>query len=103
MVRLRPLRPNEAIHLSVVMGQMSFVGPRPIVESEIRRFSDAFLLYAAVKPGITCLWQVSGRNQISDFDEWVQLDLEYISGWSLSLDFAILARTVWTVLSGSGK
>jgi lipopolysaccharide/colanic/teichoic acid biosynthesis glycosyltransferase len=57
----------------------------------------------AVKPGITCLWQVSGRNNISDFNEWVRLDLEYISRWSLSLDLAILMRTVGTVLSGSGK
>jgi exopolysaccharide biosynthesis polyprenyl glycosylphosphotransferase len=88
---------------SVLKGDMSLVGPRPPLVTEYEKFTNYQKQKMAVKPGITCLWQVSGRNQISDFDEWVQLDLEYISGWSLSLDFAILARTVWTVLSGSGK
>ena len=55
------------------------------------------------KPGITCLWQVSGRNRISNFDEWVRLDLEYIDRWSLWLDMRILSRTVWAVFSGSGS
>jgi len=55
-----------------------------------------------VKPGMTCLWQVCGRNRIHNFDEWVRLDLEYIDRWSLSLDFRILVRTLWTVLAGTG-
>jgi exopolysaccharide biosynthesis polyprenyl glycosylphosphotransferase len=88
---------------SVLKGDMSLVGPRPPLVTEFEQFSEYQKQKMAVKPGITCLWQVSGRNQISDFDEWVRLDLEYIRRWSLSLDLAILMRTVKTVFSGSGK
>src|SRR5579871_4935 len=88
---------------SVLKGDMSLVGPRPPLATEYAQFSDYQKLKLAVKPGITCLWQVEGRNHISDFDEWVRLDLEYIRRWSLLLDFAILARTVQAVFSGSGK
>ena len=88
---------------SVLKGDMSLVGPRPPLITEFEQFSDYQKQKVAVKPGITCLWQVSGRNQISDFDDWVRLDLEYISRWSLWLDLEILTRTVETVLSGSGK
>ena len=88
---------------SVLKGDMSLVGPRPPLVTEFEQFTEYQKQKVAVKPGITCLWQVSGRNQISDFDEWVRLDLEYISRWSLSLDLAILMRTVETVFSGSGK
>jgi exopolysaccharide biosynthesis polyprenyl glycosylphosphotransferase len=88
---------------SVLKGDMSLVGPRPPLITEYAQFSDYQKQKTAVKPGITCLWQVSGRNKISDFDEWVRLDLEYIRRWSLSLDLVILLRTVRTVLSGSGK
>ena len=88
---------------SVLKGDMSLVGPRPPLVTEFEQFSEYQKQKMAVKPGITCLWQVSGRNQISEFEEWVRLDLEYISRWSLSLDFAILMRTVNTVFSGSGK
>jgi lipopolysaccharide/colanic/teichoic acid biosynthesis glycosyltransferase len=88
---------------SVLKGDMSLVGPRPPLVTEYEQFTEYQKQKMAVKPGITCLWQVSGRNQISDFDEWVRLDLEYIRRWSLSLDLAILMRTVETVFSGSGK
>lgn len=88
---------------SVLKGDMSLVGPRPPLVTEFKQFSEYEKQKMAVKPGITCLWQVSGRNQISDFDEWVRLDLEYISRWSLSLDLVILMRTIQAVLSGSGK
>lgn len=88
---------------SVLNGDMSLVGPRPPLVTEYEQFSDYQKQKVSVTPGITCLWQVSGRNQISDFDEWVRLDLEYISRWSLGLDLAILMRTVGAVLSGSGK
>jgi len=88
---------------NVLKGDMSLVGPRPPLVVEYAQFTDYQKQKVAVKPGITCLWQVSGRNQISDFDEWVRLDLEYVERWSLSLDFSILLRTVGTVLSGSGK
>jgi lipopolysaccharide/colanic/teichoic acid biosynthesis glycosyltransferase len=87
---------------SVLKGDMSLVGPRPPLITEFAQFSDYQKQKVAVKPGITCLWQVSGRNQISDFDEWVRLDLEYIRRWSLSLDLVILMRTVEAVFSGSG-
>jgi len=82
---------------------MSLVGPRPPLATEYAQFTEYQKQKIAVKPGITCLWQVSGRNDISDFDEWVRLDLEYIRRWSLALDFSILMRTVGAVFSGSGK
>jgi len=88
---------------SVLKGDMSLVGPRPPLVTEYQRFSEFQTQKLAVKPGITCLWQVNGRNQISDFDEWVGLDLEYIERWSLRLDAAILIRTAAAVFSGSGR
>jgi len=88
---------------SVLVGDMSLVGPRPPLESEFVQFTDFQRQKLAVKPGITCLWQVSGRNRVHDFDDWVRLDLEYIRTWSLILDFEILARTLREVLRGSGK
>ncbi len=88
---------------NVLKDDMSLVGPRPPLVTEYVQFSAYQKQKLAVKPGVTCLWQVRGRNQISDFDEWVRLDLEYIGRWSLSLDFAILVRTLGAVLSGTGK
>ncbi len=88
---------------SVLIGDMSLVGPRPPLQTEYVRFSEAQKRKLAVKPGITCLWQVSGRNEIRDFDSWVNLDLEYIRTWSLWLDCKILWRTAATVLRGTGK
>ena len=87
---------------SVLVGDMSLVGPRPPLQSEYARFSERQRAKLAVKPGITCLWQVEGRNQITDFEDWLRLDLEYIERWSLGLDLQILARTVPAVLSGRG-
>ncbi len=88
---------------SVLVGDMSLVGPRPPLETEFAEFSTFQSQKLAVKPGITCLWQVSGRNQVRDFDDWVRLDLEYICNWSLTLDLKILLRTVREVFRGSGK
>jgi len=103
----RPLRRYSLDELpqlwSVLVGDMSLVGPRPPMESEFVRFTDFQKLKLAVKPGITCLWQVGGRNRVSDFDQWVRLDLEYIRCWSLSLDLHILLRTAVEVVRGSGK
>jgi len=89
--------------LNVLRGDMSLVGPRPLPVDETRRFDDlAHRRRLSVKPGLTCLWQISGRNNVRDFKEWVRLDLEYIDNWSLWLDLKILVRTVPVVLLGSG-
>jgi lipopolysaccharide/colanic/teichoic acid biosynthesis glycosyltransferase len=88
---------------SAFIGDMSLVGPRPPLATEYAQFTDFQKQKLLVKPGITCLWQVSGRNAVNDFDEWVRLDLQYIRNWSLALDFKILLRTVGAVFSGSGK
>ena len=88
---------------SVLKGDMSLVGPRPPLVSEYAQFDEYQKQKLSVKPGITCLWQVSGRNTVSDFDEWLKLDLEYIQHWSPSLDLRILVMTVREVLVGSGK
>jgi exopolysaccharide biosynthesis polyprenyl glycosylphosphotransferase len=88
---------------NVLRGEMSLVGPRPLPVDEVKRFNDlAHRRRLSVKPGITCLWQVSGRNKISDFKDWVRLDLQYIDNWSFWLDLIILLRTVPVVLLGTG-
>ena len=88
---------------NVLHGEMSLVGPRPLPVDEVRRFNDlAHRRRLSVKPGITCLWQISGRNKISDFGDWVRLDLQYIDNWSIWLDLAILLRTIPVVLLGTG-
>jgi len=89
--------------INVLRGEMSLVGPRPLPVDEVRRFDDlAHRRRLSVKPGMTCLWQVSGRNNVKDFKDWVRLDLEYIDNWSLWLDFKILVRTIPVVFSGTG-
>jgi exopolysaccharide biosynthesis polyprenyl glycosylphosphotransferase len=88
---------------NVLRGEMSLVGPRPLPVDEVRRFNDlAHRRRLSVKPGLTCLWQISGRNNVKDFKDWVRLDLEYIDNWSLWLDVKILLRTVPVVLVGNG-
>ena len=88
---------------NVLRGEMSLVGPRPLPVNEVKRFNDlAHRRRLSVKPGLTCLWQVQGRNKISDFKEWVRLDLEYIDNWSIWLDLAILLRTIPAVFKGTG-
>jgi exopolysaccharide biosynthesis polyprenyl glycosylphosphotransferase len=88
---------------NVLRGEMSLVGPRPLPVDEVKRFENlAHRRRLSVKPGLTCLWQISGRNSISDFREWVRLDLEYIDNWSLWLDMKILIRTIPAVLRGTG-
>jgi exopolysaccharide biosynthesis polyprenyl glycosylphosphotransferase len=88
---------------NVLRSEMSLVGPRPLPVDEVRRFDDlSHRRRLSVKPGLTCLWQVSGRNNVRSFNDWVRLDLEYIDNWSLWLDFKILLRTIPTVLSGAG-
>lgn len=86
---------------NVLRGDMSLVGPRPIVQSEVKRYGAAISLYAAVKPGITGLWQVSGRTDIS-YSERVELDAFYVRHWSPWLDLYIIAKTFVTLLARSG-
>jgi lipopolysaccharide/colanic/teichoic acid biosynthesis glycosyltransferase len=87
---------------SVLAGDMSLVGPRPVYPQEFARFTPAQRAKLAITPGITCLWQVSGRSAITEFDRWIALDLEYIRRWSLWLDLRILARTIPAVVGGRG-
>lgn len=86
---------------NILRGEMSLVGPRPIVDEEIPRYGDKFALYTKVIPGLTGLWQVSGRNNIT-YEERVSLDAYYVRNWSVWLDVYILMRTVWVVLTGEG-
>ena len=89
--------------VNVLMGDMSLVGPRPLPLYEVEKFENtAQRRRLSVKPGLTCLWQISGRNRVRDFRDWVKLDLDYIDHWSLGLDFKILLRTIPAVLLGSG-
>jgi exopolysaccharide biosynthesis polyprenyl glycosylphosphotransferase len=88
---------------NVLRGEMSLVGPRPLPVDEVKRFDNlAHRRRLSMKPGLTCLWQISGRNEIADFKEWVRLDLEYIDNWSLTLDLKILFLTIPVVLRGTG-
>jgi len=87
---------------SVIKGDMSLVGPRPSFRSEYERFELWQMRKLSVVPGITCIWQASGRNAIRDFSQWARLDLEYIDTWSLWLDVKILARTARAVVGGTG-
>ncbi len=88
--------------LNVLRGEMSLVGPRPLPVRDVSRFTEASLMRRfSAKPGLTCLWQISGRSDTS-FDRWIEQDLEYIDQWSLALDLQILAKTVPVVMKGSG-
>jgi exopolysaccharide biosynthesis polyprenyl glycosylphosphotransferase len=87
---------------NVVTGDMSLVGPRPMAVRDVSLFDEAWLMRRfSVRPGITCLWQVGGRSNLT-FEEWMRLDLKYIDSWSLGLDVAILAQTLPAVLRGEG-
>jgi exopolysaccharide biosynthesis polyprenyl glycosylphosphotransferase len=87
---------------NVFRGDMSLVGPRPPVPTEVRQYERRYRRRLSMRPGITCLWQVSGRNEITDFDTWMKLDLQYIDNWSLLNDLKILFKTVPAVIFGSG-
>ena len=87
--------------LNVLEAEMSLVGPRPIVSKEIQQYADDFKTYIQVKPGLTGLWQVSGRNDLS-YQQRVRLDRYYVQNWSIWLDLFIIVKTIFTVFSGKG-
>jgi exopolysaccharide biosynthesis polyprenyl glycosylphosphotransferase len=87
--------------INVLWGQMSLVGPRPAPREEIENYQRWQRRRLSMKPGITCLWQIAGRNKV-DFDEWMRLDLQYIDNWSFGLDLKILLKTVPAVFLARG-
>ena len=87
---------------NVLKGEMSLVGPRPPIPAEVEQYQIWQRRRLSMKPGITCIWQVSGRNEIL-FDQWMNMDLEYIDNWSLKLDFKLLAMTLREVALGKGR
>jgi lipopolysaccharide/colanic/teichoic acid biosynthesis glycosyltransferase len=99
---LRKLSLDEFPQLwNVLRGEMSLVGPRPIVDDEMRFYGNSFFLYTQVKPGLTGIWQVSGRNLLT-YEERVRLDEYYVRNWSIWLDLYISFKTIQAVLSAKG-
>ena len=88
--------------INVLKGEMAVVGPRPPIPSEVKQYQRWQNRRLSMKPGITCIWQVSGRNNIP-FDQWMKMDMQYIDTWSLKLDMIILLKTVRVVLTGNGQ
>jgi undecaprenyl-phosphate galactose phosphotransferase len=99
---LRKLSLDELPQLwNVLRGEMSLVGPRMITPEELKRYGDAGWIFRVTKPGITGVWQVQGRQEVS-FEKRIQMDLFYVQNWSLGLDCNILVRTPLAVLRGVG-
>ncbi len=88
--------------INVLRGDMSVVGPRPPVPAEVEKYEPWQRRRLSVRPGLTCIWQVSGRNQIT-FEDWMYLDMQYIDHWSLLRDFNLIFRTVPAVITGRGS
>lgn len=100
---LRKLSFDELPQLwNVFKGDMSLIGPRPPLPTEVAKYDNWHRRALSMKPGLTCLWQVNGRNKITDFNDWKRLDLEYIDNWSLFLDLKIFMKTIPVVLFGIG-
>jgi exopolysaccharide biosynthesis polyprenyl glycosylphosphotransferase len=87
---------------NIFVGDMSLVGPRPPIPGEVSLYERKSRRRLSMRPGLTCTWQVSGRNEIEDFNDWVALDLQYIDNWSLTTDLMLLLRTIPAVLLGTG-
>lgn len=87
---------------NVLMGEMSVVGPRPPLPDEVKKYQRWQLRRLSMKPGITCIWQVSGRNSVP-FEEWMKMDLQYIDNWSLKLDFVIFLKTIRAIIRSEGQ
>jgi exopolysaccharide biosynthesis polyprenyl glycosylphosphotransferase len=88
--------------VNVVLGDMSIVGPRPPIPSEVKQYQRHLKRRLSINPGITCIWQVSGRNSIP-FDRWMEMDMEYIDNWSLRLDFIIMLKTFKVLFERNGQ
>lgn len=88
--------------INVFKGEMAVVGPRPPIPKEVDQYERWQQRRLSMKPGITCIWQVSGRNNIP-FEQWMKMDMQYIDTWSLKLDFVIILKTIKVVLSGNGQ
>lgn len=86
---------------NVIKGEMSLIGPRPPLPEEVKQYSDKHWRRMDVRPGMTGLWQVSGRSDLT-FDEWINLDIQYIERWSIALEFKIILKTIPVVIKGSG-
>jgi lipopolysaccharide/colanic/teichoic acid biosynthesis glycosyltransferase len=86
---------------NVLFGDMSIVGPRPPVPSEVKQYERCLNRRLSINPGITCTWQVSGRNNIP-FNKWMEMDMEYIDNWSLMLDFIIILKTFKVIFKSDG-
>jgi exopolysaccharide biosynthesis polyprenyl glycosylphosphotransferase len=100
---LRKLSLDELPQLiNVWKGDMSLVGPRPPLPEEVDKYERWQIRRLSMRPGITCIWQVAGRNKISKFEDWMKLDLDYIDNWSMVLDFKLLCRTIFSVISCKG-
>lgn len=100
---LRKYSLDESIQFfSVLRGDMSLVGPRPAGPIELKNYKDWQRRRLSVRPGLTGPWQVSGRNKVNHFDDWVKLDLEYIDNWSIWLDVKILFKTIPAAFKGTG-
>jgi exopolysaccharide biosynthesis polyprenyl glycosylphosphotransferase len=87
--------------INVLLGDMSIVGPRPPIPSEVKQYARNIKRRLSINPGITCIWQVSGRNSIP-FDKWVEMDMEYIDNWSLKLDLIIILKTIKVIFKRNG-
>jgi len=89
--------------INILKGEMSLVGPRPPIPLEVKKYDIWQRRRLSMKPGLTCIWQISDKKNEMDFKEWMNLDLQYIDNWSLMLDFKILFQTLWVVLKFTGR